>query len=92
VGNLQFKVLHTPGHSAGGICLHCETERILFSGDTLFKGSIGRYDIPIDGSEEKILESIKSKLRVLPDDTVIYPGHGEQTTIRAEKETNPFFS
>ena len=90
VGNLQFKVLHTPGHSAGGICLFCEAERAVFAGDTLFKGSIGRYDIPIGGSEERILESIRTKLLVLPDATIVYPGHGEQTTIGEERKNNVY--
>jgi hydroxyacylglutathione hydrolase len=90
LGNLQFKVLHTPGHSEGGVCLYCEAEKTLFSGDTLFKGSVGRYDLPIGGSEEKLLQSIKSKLLVLPDETVVYPGHGEQTTIGEEREYNVF--
>lgn len=88
LGNLQFKVLHTPGHSAGGVCLYCEAEHTVFVGDTLFKGSIGRYDIPSGGSEEQILESIKTKLLVLPDETTVYPGHGEQTTIGEERQNN----
>jgi len=90
IGNLEFKVLHTPGHSAGGICLYCEKEGVVFVGDTLFKGSIGRYDIPIGGSEEKLMESIKTKLLVLPDDTVVYPGHGDDTTIGDERRNNVY--
>jgi hydroxyacylglutathione hydrolase len=90
LGNLQFKVLHTPGHSAGGICLYCATENVAFVGDTLFKGSIGRYDLPTGGSEKKLMESIKTKLLMLPDETVVYPGHGEQTTIGEERRDNPF--
>jgi len=92
LGNLQFKVLHTPGHSGGGICLYCETEKAVFVNDLLFKEGIGRSDIPIGGSEEQLLRSIKEKLLVLPDETVVYPGHGESTTIKHEKEHNPYIN
>ncbi|MCS7145688.1 MAG: MBL fold metallo-hydrolase [Nitrososphaerota archaeon] len=87
VGGLALKVIHTPGHSPGSSCLL--TGRTLFSGDTLFAGSIGRTDIPL-ADPERIVESIKAKLYTLPDDTVVYPGHGLQTTIGSEKRTNPF--
>lgn len=87
VGGLSFEVLHTPGHTPGGICL--EGEGVVFSGDTLFKLSIGRTDLP-GGSYDQLMDSIRSKLLVLPDDTTVYPGHGPETTIGAERVGNPF--
>ncbi|MEM2952264.1 MAG: MBL fold metallo-hydrolase, partial [Nitrososphaerota archaeon] len=87
LGGSSLRVIHTPGHSPGSSCLL--TGKTLFSGDTLFAGSIGRTDIPLADSE-KIIESIKSKLYTLPDDTMVYPGHGQWTTIGSEKRTNPF--
>jgi len=86
-GDLSFKVLHTPGHSPGGISLY--GHGILFSGDTLFKYGIGRTDFP-GCSYEQIMDSIHNKLMVLPVDTVVYPGHGPATTIGKEKRGNPF--
>lgn len=74
VGNLEFKVIHTPGHTVGGICVYCEQEKLLFSGDTLFRGSWGRTDLPTSNFEQ-IIESITTKLMVLPEDTIVYPGH-----------------
>ncbi|UCF71157.1 MAG: MBL fold metallo-hydrolase [candidate division WOR-3 bacterium] len=85
VGMLDFRVIHTPGHSPGGICLYLEDEKLLFSGDTLFSGSIGRTDT-IDGSFDTIIESVR-KLLELPEDTVVFPGHLEQTTIGQEKRS-----
>lgn len=87
VGNLSFLVLHTPGHSPGGICLF--GEGVVFTGDTLFNGSIGRSDFP-GGSHQQLLNSIFTKLMVLPDTTPVYPGHGPETTIGSEKRLNPF--
>jgi hydroxyacylglutathione hydrolase len=87
VGDLKFKVLHTPGHSPGGISLY--GHGILFSGDTLFNYGIGRTDFP-GCSYEQIMDSIKNKLMKLPDETVVYPGHGPSTTIGEEKRGNPF--
>jgi hydroxyacylglutathione hydrolase len=87
VGDLKFKVLHTPGHSPGGISLY--GHGILFSGDTLFNYGIGRTDFP-GCSYEKIIDSIKNKIMLLPDETVVYPGHGPATTIGEEKRGNPF--
>jgi glyoxylase-like metal-dependent hydrolase (beta-lactamase superfamily II) len=87
VGNIALEVLHTPGHTPGGICL--KTGNIVFSGDTLFYGSIGRTDFP-GGSFKVLIKSIKEKLLVLPDETVVYPGHGTPTSIAFEKECNPF--
>jgi glyoxylase-like metal-dependent hydrolase (beta-lactamase superfamily II) len=87
LGKLKFKVLHTPGHTPGGICLY--TEGIVFSGDTLFNFGIGRADFP-GASYDQELESIKGKLMTLPDNTVVCPGHGPDTTIGIERQGNPF--
>ena len=87
IGDLHFKVLHTPGHSLGGICLL--GEEIVFSGDTLFNFGIGRYDLP-GGSYSQLMNSIHTKLMILPDNTAVYPGHGPDTTIGTERRGNPF--
>ncbi|MFO8145334.1 MAG: MBL fold metallo-hydrolase [Candidatus Syntrophosphaera sp.] len=89
LGGHQISVLHTPGHTPGCICLLAG--RILISGDTLFEQSIGRTDLP-GGSHDQIIRSIKEKLFVLPDDTVVFPGHGPRTSIGMEKKNNPFVS
>jgi glyoxylase-like metal-dependent hydrolase (beta-lactamase superfamily II) len=89
VGRLKLKVIHTPGHTAGSISLYCGSERVVFTGDTLFAGSIGRTDLP-DSSFKEIMQSLRDKLMRLPDQTVAYPGHGEKTTIGKEKLENPF--
>ena len=89
VGDLHFTVLHTPGHSPGGICLL--GHGVLFSGDTLFNYGIGRTDFP-GASHNQLMNSIYTKLMTLPDDTVVYPGHGSDTTIGTERRTNPFLS
>lgn len=86
-GNITLTVIHTPGHSRGGIALY--TPGHLFAGDTLFAGSIGRTDLP-GGDYDTLIASIKRKLLVLPDDTVVYTGHGPETTIADEKRMNPF--
>ncbi|MEX1297669.1 MAG: MBL fold metallo-hydrolase [Desulfotignum sp.] len=86
-GNITLKVIHTPGHSRGGICLY--TPGHLFAGDTLFAGSIGRTDLP-GGDYDTLIASIKQKLLILPDDTRVYTGHGPETTIADEKRMNPF--
>ena len=87
MGDLDFKFIHTPGHTNGGMCILLDD--ILFSGDTLFRMSIGRTDFP-QGSFEKIMKSIKEKLFKLPDDTKVYPGHMDKTDIGYEKRNNPF--
>jgi glyoxylase-like metal-dependent hydrolase (beta-lactamase superfamily II) len=87
VGDLKFKVLHTPGHSPGGICL--AGHGVVFSGDALFDMSIGRTDGP-HGDHDLLISSIRSKLMVLPDQTVVLPGHGPKTTIGRERQGNPF--
>ena len=84
LGNLEFEVLHTPGHTGGGTSLYCEKEGLVFSGDTLFKGTWGRTDLPTGGIVD-IMNSITKKLLVLPDETIVYPGHGHITRIREEK-------
>jgi hydroxyacylglutathione hydrolase len=92
-GRFGVSVHHTPGHCPGGVCLAVgregEAERQLFVGDTLFAGSIGRTDLP-GGNHETLLRSIREVLFRFPDNTVVYPGHGDQTTIGVEKKTNPF--
>ncbi|MFC1897788.1 MBL fold metallo-hydrolase [Chloroflexota bacterium] len=87
IGDLHFSVLHTPGHSPGCLCLL--GEEIVFSGDTLFNFGIGRYDLP-GGDHSQIMNSIHTKLMVLPDNTTVYPGHGAGTTIGTERRGNPF--
>ncbi len=91
LGRLEARILHTPGHSAGGICLHIENH--LFSGDTLFVGSVGRTDLP-GSSPDGLARSLRERIFALPDATIVWPGHdyGERprTTVGREKETNPF--
>ena len=89
-GNTELKAISVPGHSPGSMVYYCEKSRCLFSGDTLFKGSIGRADLE-GGNFDDLRESIATKLLVLPDDTIVYPGHGNETTIGYEKMNNPFF-
>lgn len=84
LGELEFKVIHTPGHTKGCTCLYCKEEGFLISGDTLFKGTWGRTDLPT-GSLEDIMNSITKKLLVLPGKTIVYPAHGKSTMIREEK-------
>lgn len=84
-----LKIIETPGHTPGGICIYCEKEKLLFSGDTLFNSSVGRTDFP-GGSMKSLCESIRNKLFNLPDDTIVYPGHNGDTTIKYEKENNFF--
>jgi hydroxyacylglutathione hydrolase len=87
IGDLKFKVLYTPGHTLGGISLL--SDGVVFSGDTLFNSGIGRTDLE-GGDYGKLMDSIITKLMVLPDSTIVYPGHGPETTIGAEKKWNPF--
>jgi len=87
VGSLSFQVIHTPGHTRGGISLL--VDNAVFTGDTLFAGSIGRTDLP-GGSYRQIIASIKEKILPLPPGTLVYPGHGPASTVEEEKGTNPF--
>lgn len=87
LGNHSVRVISTPGHTPGGICLLAE--KFLISGDTLFELSIGRTDFP-GGNHQEIVRSIQTQLFTLPDDTVVFPGHGPRTTIGMEKKNNPF--
>lgn len=89
LAGLKFRVIHTPGHTAGGVCYYFEEEKVLISGDTLFLESVGRTDLPT-GNMHTLLESINNKLMTLPDDVVVYPGHGDKTTIGHEKAHNPY--
>ena len=86
----KIKCLHVPGHTKGGTCYYFADEKLLFSGDTLFYGSIGRSDFPT-GDGHALLENIEKKLLVLPDDVTVYPGHNDRTSIKKEKEFNPYF-
>ena len=86
-GSVALKVLHTPGHSPGGMCLL--DDQCVFVGDTLFQGGIGRVDLP-GGDYATLMRSIRDKLLTLPDDTIVYPGHGDATTIGEERQLNPF--
>ena len=89
VGDLRFKVIETPGHSRGGLCFFERTERVLFSGDSLFAGAIGRTDHP-GGDSALLMKSIFEKLLMLDGETRVIPGHGPETDIATERMTNPF--
>lgn len=86
---VPLRVLHTPGHTPGGISLHCPEEKAVFVGDALFSGSIGRTDFP-GGDFDQLIAGIRSKLLTLPPETIVYNGHGPSTTIGAEAEGNPY--
>jgi hydroxyacylglutathione hydrolase len=90
VGDLEMNIMHTPGHTPGGICIKIG-DGVLISGDTLFAGSVGRTDLP-GGDFDKLMTSIKTRLVTLPDTTKVYPGHGVATTIAREKDKNPFIT
>ncbi|MDR3062075.1 MAG: MBL fold metallo-hydrolase [Dysgonamonadaceae bacterium] len=89
VGTIRLKALLVPGHSPGSLCFYSEKDRCVFSGDVLFQGSIGRSDL-WGGDHGQLIFGIKEKLLTLPDDTVVYPGHGPSTTIGREKKYNPY--
>ncbi len=89
LGNSELAVIEVPGHSPGSICFYCADQHFLIGGDVLFQGSIGRTDLPL-GDHEALLHHIKTKLLVLPEETVVYSGHGATTTIGAEKASNPY--
>ncbi len=95
IADMTFRVLHTPGHTDGGVCYYLPSENIVFTGDTLFDGSIGRTDFPgydIEKKQAQLIEGIKSRLLTLPADTVIYPGHGTASTIYRQIRTNPYLT
>jgi glyoxylase-like metal-dependent hydrolase (beta-lactamase superfamily II) len=91
IAGITLQMIATPGHTVGSCCYYCKDAGILISGDTLFEGSVGRTDLPT-GSMSALVRSIKEKLFQLPDDTVVYPGHGDSTTIGDEKKYNPYFA
>ena len=84
IGNIEFKIIATPGHTKGGLCLYSEKEGLVFTGDTMFSGTWGRTDLPT-GSFEELITSITNRLMPLPDDTIVYPGHGKITMIQDER-------
>ncbi|MFP4383020.1 MAG: MBL fold metallo-hydrolase [Spirochaetia bacterium] len=90
-GGFNFRIMHTPGHAAGHVCLYLADEDVLFTGDLLFAGGIGRTDLP-GGSHQQLLQNIRSKILCLPGKTVIYPGHGPSSTIQKEVEDNPWIA
>lgn len=87
---VSFEVIAVPGHSPGGIAFYSEKDGVIFTGDALFAGSIGRSDLP-GGDHEQLMTNIRTRLFTLPPDTIVYPGHGPETTIREEMRSNPFF-
>jgi hydroxyacylglutathione hydrolase len=89
IGTLCFQVLHTPGHTPGHVCFYEPEEKVLFDGDVLFRRGVGRADLP-GGNWQQLLDSIRRVLFALPDETVVYSGHGEATTIGEEKRLNPW--
>jgi hydroxyacylglutathione hydrolase len=89
LGGADLHLLHTPGHTQGSVCLFCPSESLLVAGDTLFRDSIGRTDLP-GGDSDMILDSIHTRLLTLPEETEVICGHGPSTTIGREKERNPF--
>ena len=89
LGNYTFKVLHVPGHTPGHVVYYCAEQNVLLSGDVLFKGGVGRTDLP-GGSWQQLMNGIRQHLLILPDETLVYPGHGPETSIGKEKRENPF--
>lgn len=89
IAGVKIQVIETPGHTAGGCCYYIAEEAVLFSGDSLFRASVGRTDFPT-GSSSQLVRSVREKLLVLPEDTMVYPGHMEESTIEYEKKYNPF--
>ena len=89
LGSDELNVFLTPGHSPGSVCFYSAADKFIISGDVLFNGSIGRSDLP-GGDHDTLIKSIREKLLVLPGVTIVYSGHGEPTTVQAEKESNPF--
>lgn len=90
LNDMEFEVLSVPGHTPGSVAFYFPADGVVFTGDALFAGSIGRTDLP-GGDYQTLIDSITTRLFTLPDATVVYPGHGQETTIGKEKKTNPFF-
>ena len=90
-GKSKIEVLYVPGHAAGSLCFCLHTEKAVFTGDALFRESVGRTDLPT-GNQEQLMANLRSKVMTLPDDYNVYPGHGPKTTIANEKAFNPFFN
>lgn len=90
-GTHRLSVIHTPGHTPGGICFYCAEERVLFTGDSLFQMSIGRTDFP-GGNYRDLIEHLSRKIMTLPEDVKVYPGHGDSTTVGFEKQNNPYLA
>ncbi len=91
LGEFEFEVRHTPGHTPGHVVYYCQAEAILFCGDVVFQGSIGRTDLP-GGDYQTLIRSIKTHIMTLPDETRLYSGHGQDTTVGEERHYNPFLS
>lgn len=89
LGEDELKVIHAPGHSPGSICFYCEKQHFIIGGDVLFLNSIGRTDLP-GGSHETLIKNIREKLFTLPENVIVYPGHGPATTIGEEMKSNPY--
>lgn len=91
IGNIAAQILHTPGHTQGSLCLYLPEQQLLLAGDTLFAGSVGRTDLP-GGNHRQLIASIRERLLPLPEATVVVPGHGGETTLGEERESNPFLA
>ena len=89
IRGLEGNILHTPGHTEGSLCLHLPSQNLLLAGDTLFAGGVGRSDFP-GGDQDTLFASIRDRLLPLPGETIVVPGHGEETTLSEERTTNPF--
>lgn len=89
--DFAVKVIHAPGHTADGVAYYSEKEGVAFVGDIIFQGSVGRSDLP-GGNTLRLLSAIRAQIFTLPDDTVLFPGHGERTTVKSERETSPVFN
>lgn len=89
--DFKVRVIYAPGHTADGVAYYSEKDRLAFVGDIIFAGSVGRSDLP-GGNSNRLLSAIRAQIFTLPDETILYPGHGNATTVKKEKETNPVFN